>query len=89
MDFVSWAAEPAGSSAPPRWGRGSAPGQGSSRKQQNSAVSGDMEMWWIAVVIELCQTPPAGRNGPCEGLSLLTCSLHEYNGSLSKGELAW
>lgn len=77
MDLVSWAAEPAGSSAPSRWGRSSAPGQGGSRRQQNSAASGDMEMWWTAVFTGLCQTPPAGRNGPCKGLSLLNCSLHE------------
>lgn len=75
VHLVSWAAEPAGSSTPPRQGHSSAPGQGGSRRQQNSAVSGDMEMWWLAMVIEFCQTP-AGGNGPCEVLSLLICSLH-------------
>lgn len=68
MDLVSWVAEPVGSSAPPRWGHSSAPGQGSFRRQQNSAVSGDNG---DVMVIEPCQTPPAGGNDPCEVLSFL------------------
>ncbi|KFV61306.1 Calcium/calmodulin-dependent protein kinase type II subunit alpha, partial [Dryobates pubescens] len=34
-------------------------------------------MIWRSVS-ELCPTPSAGRNGPCEGLSLLTCSHHDH-----------